>query len=69
MDLQERIRRMQGFKDNLDIKSNESSTARSGQINEIKKEIRQELIDNLSDVIYRKNISDSELSLRVRGEV
>jgi len=69
MDLQERIRRMQGFKENLDIKSNESSTARSGQINEIKKEIRQELIDNLSDVIYRKNISDSELSLRVRGEV
>ena len=69
MDLQERIRRMQGFKDNLDIKSNESSTARSGQINEIKKEIRQELVDNLSDVIYRKNISDSELSLRVRGEV
>jgi len=69
MDLQERIRRMQGFKDKLDIKANESSTARSGQINEIKKEIRQELIDNLSDVIYRKNISDSELSLRVRGEV
>jgi pilus assembly protein CpaF len=69
MDLQERIRRMQGFKDNLDIKSGKSVTARSGQINEIKKEIRQELIDNLSDVIYRKNISDSELSLRVRGEV
>ena len=69
MDLQERIRKMQGFKDNLDIKSGESTTARSGQINEIKKEIRQELIDNLSDVIYRKNISDNELSLRVRGEV
>ncbi len=69
MDLQERIRRMQGFRDSLDIKADESSTVRSGQINEIKKEIRQELIDNLSDVIYRKNISDSELSLRVRGEV
>jgi pilus assembly protein CpaF len=69
MDLQEKIRKMQGLKANLDIKSSESSTIRSGQINEIKKEIRQELIDNLSDVIYRKNISDSELSLRVRGEV
>lgn len=60
---------MQGFKDNLDIKSGKSATTRSGQIIEIKKEIRKELIDNLSDVIYRKNISDNELSLRVRGEV
>ena len=69
MDLQERIRKMQGFGDSLDIKAKESSTSRSGQINKIKREMRQELIDNLSDVIYRKNISDNELSLRVRGEV
>ncbi len=69
MDLQERIKKMQGFKDNLDIRAKESLTTRSGQINKIKREMRQELIDSLSDVIYRKNISDNELSLRVRGEV
>jgi len=68
MDLQERIRKMQGLKDNLDTRSKEALTNRSGQINKIKREMRQELIDNLSDVIYRKNISDNELSLRVRGE-
>jgi pilus assembly protein CpaF len=39
------------------------------QINRIKREIHQKLIDRLSDFIYIKNISDTELSLRVRGEV
>jgi len=68
MDLQERIRRMQGLKDDLDMKSGRS-VMRSGQINKIKKEIRQDLINNISGVIYRKNITDNELSLRVRGEV
>ncbi len=69
MDLQEKIRKMQGLRDDSDIKAGESFTARSEQINNIKREIRQDLINNLSDVIYRKNISDNELSLRVRGEV
>jgi pilus assembly protein CpaF len=69
MDLQERINKLQGFKDNLDRRVKGSLNTRSEQINKIKREMRQELIDNLSDVIYRKNISDNELSLRVRGEV
>lgn len=69
MELQERIRKIKGFKDNLDIKTEEALTARSRQINKIKREIHQKLIDRLSDVIYKKSVSDTELSLRVRGEV
>ncbi|MEA2016603.1 MAG: CpaF family protein [Actinomycetota bacterium] len=75
MDLEEKIRKIEGLKNNTKDKDksygekNEIGAARSSQINSIKKEIHQELVERLSDVIYRKNIGDAELSLRVRGEV
>jgi pilus assembly protein CpaF len=69
MEFQEKIKNMQRFKDNLGIRKEEIPSTRLEQINRIKREIHQKLIDKLSDVIYIKNISDTELSLRVRGEV
>jgi pilus assembly protein CpaF len=69
MEFQEKIKNMQRFKDNLSTRNKEVPSTRLEQINRIKREIHQKLIDRLSDVIYIKNISDTELSLRVRGEV
>ena len=69
MEFQEKIKNMQRFKDNLGIRNEEIPSTRLEQINRIKREIHQKLIDRLSDFIYIKNISDTELSLRVRGEV
>jgi len=70
MELEEEISKIKKFMDNPYIKNGEiPTTTRSAQINKIKREIHQELINRLSDVIFRKNISDAELSLRVRGEV
>jgi len=69
MEFQEKIKNMQRFRDNLGIKNEKIPSTRLEQINRIKREIHQKLIDKLSDVIYIKNISDTELSLRVRGEV
>lgn len=69
MDLEEKLRKMEGLKDNSFTRTEEISATRSSQINKIKREIHEELIEKLSDVIYRKNIGDAELGLRVRGEV
>ena len=69
MEFQEKIKNMQRFKDNLSTRNKEVPSTRLEQINRIKREIHQKLIDRLSDFIYIKNISDTELSLRVRGEV
>src|SRR4030043_1751248 len=69
MEFQEKIKNMQRFKDNLSTRNKEIPSTRLEQINRIKREIHQKLIDRLSDFIYIKNISDTELSLRVRGEV
>jgi pilus assembly protein CpaF len=68
MDLEEKLRRINELAGTPYFKGDLAKTARSTQINKIKKEIHQELIDSLSEVIYR-NISDTELSLKVRSEV
>jgi len=73
MDLEEKIRKMENLKNGVKGipfgKKNDTGFARSSQINTIKKEIHKEMVERLSDVIYRKNVTDAELSLRVRGEV
>lgn len=69
MDLEEKLKKLNGLSDCPPLGSGGPRTARSAQINKIKREIHQELINRLSDFIYRKNVSDAELSLRVRGEV
>ncbi len=69
MDLEEKLKKLNGLAGSSYIKDYRTGTARSGQINKIKKEIHLELINRLADFIYRKNVGDAELSLRVRGEV
>jgi pilus assembly protein CpaF len=73
MDLEEKIKKMESLKNDIKdspfSKKDDTGFARSSQIDTIKKEIHNELVERLSDVIYRKNITDAELSLRVRGEV
>jgi pilus assembly protein CpaF len=69
MELEREFNGSGSFKSGSYIKRDNITATRSSQINKIKREIHQELIEKLSDVIYRKNISDAELSLRVRGEV
>jgi len=72
MELEKKLNDMGSFINSPDssyIKKSGVTATRSSQINIIKREMHQELIERLSDVIYRKNISDAELSLRVRGEI
>src|SRR4030066_369084 len=69
MDLEEKLKKLNGLAGSPYIKDYRTGTARSGQINKIKKEIHLELINRLADFIYKKNVGDAELSLRVRGEV
>lgn len=69
MDLEEKLKKLNGLSGCPPLGSDGPRTARSAQINKIKREIHQELINRLSDFIYRKNVSNAELSLRVRGEV
>lgn len=69
MGLQERIRKIQQFENDLSVKTQETRTVRAKQIDEIRRNVHLQLIGRLSDVIYKKNINDAELKLRVRNEV
>lgn len=69
MGLQERIQRIQDFENNLDIKVEEITSSRAKQIDKIKREIHQRLIKELSDIIFKHNISDADLKRKVHKEV
>ena len=63
MGLQEKIRNLQEIENKFSINNNgETMSLRSKRIDEIKKDIHGKLIEELSDVIFKKNISDSELT-------
>jgi pilus assembly protein CpaF len=66
MGLQEKIRNLQEIENKFSINNNgETMSLRSKRIDEIKKDIHGKLIEELSDVIFKKNISDSELKTKV----
>jgi pilus assembly protein CpaF len=69
MGLQERIRKIQDFENNLDTKTKRTLTSRAKQIDNIKREIHLRLIEKLSDVIFKQKVSDAELKLKVHREV
>ncbi|MCG9479699.1 MAG: CpaF family protein [Actinomycetia bacterium] len=68
MGLQERIKRVQSFENDLEVKNEEHASARSKLIDEVKQDIHLRLIEKLSDQIFKKNINDTELRLKVRRE-
>jgi len=69
MKLQERLRKIQDFENDLNEKMEESVTIRAKQIDNIKRDVHNSLIEELSDVLFRKKISDVELKLRVQKEI
>ncbi len=69
MGLQERIKKIQEFENNLETKKVEATRKRNKQINDIKRKIHLNLIKKLSDEVFKRNISDTELKLKVTKEV
>ncbi|MGM0368624.1 MAG: CpaF family protein [Actinomycetota bacterium] len=68
MSLQERIKRIQSFENDLEVKKEEHASVRSKLIDGVKKDIHFRLIEKLSDQIFKKNINDTELRVKVRRE-
>ena len=66
MGLQDRIKKVQDFEKSLESKLETGEHTREKQIDKIKREIHMRLITELSDIIYKKKISDAELRLKVR---
>ena len=68
MSLKERIHKIQDFENNLDIKVKENVSSRARQIDTIKRNTHVKLIEDLSDLIFKTNIDDGELRLKVFKE-
>jgi pilus assembly protein CpaF len=66
MGLQERIKKVQDFEQNLEVEQEVEQLARTKQVDNIKREIHKRLITELSDTLFKKKISDSEIKLKVR---
>lgn len=69
MRLQERLKRIQEFEDDLNAEEKKSISTRAKQVDDIKRNIHIKLIEKLSDVLFKKKISDVELKLRVQKEI
>ncbi|GAH05717.1 unnamed protein product, partial [marine sediment metagenome] len=54
MRLQERLKRIQEFEDDLDAKKEKSISTRAKQVDDIKRNIHIKLIEKLSDVLFKK---------------
>ncbi len=65
MGLQEKIKTLKEIDNNFSINNTETLSLRAKRIEEVKKSIHEKLIDELADVIYKKNISDSDLKVKV----
>jgi pilus assembly protein CpaF len=65
MGLQEKIRNVEELSINLSSHRIEALPLRKKQIEDIKKNIHLKLIEELSDIIFRKNINDAELKSKV----
>jgi pilus assembly protein CpaF len=69
MGLQERIKKVQEFEDKIDTQKKLAETKRTKQINDLKRKIHFGLIEKLSDEVFKKEIKDAELKLKVRREI
>ena len=65
MGLQEKIKNVEELSINLSSPRMEALPLRKKQIEDIKKDIHLKLIEELSDIIFRKNINDAELTSKV----
>jgi pilus assembly protein CpaF len=65
MGLQEKIKNVEELSINLSSHRIEALPLRKKQIEDIKKNIHLKLIEELSDIIFRKNINDAELKSKV----
>jgi len=65
MGLQEKIRDLNDYESRLQAESESSLSARAKRIEEIKQKVHMKIIEDLSDVIFKKNITDYELKLKV----
>ncbi|MCL4378157.1 MAG: CpaF family protein [Actinobacteria bacterium] len=64
MGLQEKIQKIQEFESSID-QQGQSVSSRVKQIDEIKKNTHLKLIEELSDIIFKKNVNDVELKTKV----
>ena len=69
MGLQERIRKIQEFEDDLVSTKEISVSKRSKEIDLIKRKLHLKIIEKLSDEIFKKNVKDAELKIKVQREV
>jgi len=69
MGLQERIKKVQEFEDKIDTQKKLAETKRTKQVNDLKRKIHSGLIEKLSDEVFKKEIKDAELKLKVRREI
>ncbi|MHB1346899.1 MAG: CpaF family protein [Candidatus Humimicrobiaceae bacterium] len=69
MGLQDRIKKIQDFEQSIDPANTLEKLSRAKQLDKIKQELHTKFITELSDVIYKKALSDSELRLRVQKYV
>jgi pilus assembly protein CpaF len=67
MGLQEKIKNVEESSIDLSVPRVEALPLRKKQIEDIKKNIHLKLIEELSDIIFRKNINDAELKLKVNS--
>jgi len=69
MKLQDRLKKLQKFEDDLNANKEKPSSIREKQIDDFKRDIHIKVIEKLSDVLFKKKISDVELKLRVQKEI
>ncbi len=67
MGLQDRIEKLSENPKNILTLNDSTLSLRNKRIEEIKKNIHLKLIEELSDLIFKKNISDNELKSKVSG--
>ena len=68
MGLQERLKKIQSFEEGLATVEEKKATGRGKLIDDVKRDIHFRLISKLSDQIFKKNINDAELKMKVRRE-
>ena len=61
MGLQERIKKIQEFENNLETKKVEATKKRNKQIDGVKRKIHLNLIKKLSDEVFKKKISEKNI--------